>query len=186
MPDFNVWKKLKTIASNTSEASINMPPGSAPSSPVDGDVWGQSNGVWYRNGSTSQRVPRVTVTTTAPGSPADGDIWVDTSTPVWTAPTLLNSWVNFGSPYNNAGYMKDSLGFVVLRGIIKSGTLNAYAFTLPSGYRPTSGQHIFPQLSNNAIIRIDIDTSGNVIPAPYGTAGSNLYVALDGIRFPTF
>lgn len=60
---------------------------------------------------------------------------VDTS---WTAPTLLNSWINYGSSYQTAAYMKDRTGRVWLRGMIKNGTATTGTtiLTLPSGYRP--------------------------------------------------
>ena len=49
----------------------------------------------------------------------------------WVAPTLLNSWVNFGGDYEIAGYMVDSLGFVHLKGVVKSvaqGTEKLYEY----------------------------------------------------------
>lgn len=99
----------------------------------------------------------------------------------WIAPTFLNSWVNYGNPWANAGYMKDSLGFVHLRGIIKSGTINTTAFTLPAGYRPaTSNQdELFIVHSSGAIGRIDIKGDGTVLPV----AGNNSDVSLAGITF---
>lgn len=69
----------------------------------------------------------------------------------WQAPTLLNSWVNYGSTYATAGYMKDSLGFVHLKGAIKSGTTTAgtVIFTLPAGYRPAQDNY-YPGVSTTA------------------------------------
>jgi hypothetical protein len=68
----------------------------------------------------------------------DGDITIANTIlqQAFIAPTLLNSWVNFGSGYQEVGYMKDSMGFVHIRGMIKSGTLSANIFILPAGYRP--------------------------------------------------
>lgn len=46
-------KKIGLIASTTAEASLNVPHGTAPSSPVDGDVWTTSAGLYARvNGTT--------------------------------------------------------------------------------------------------------------------------------------
>jgi hypothetical protein len=56
--------------------------------------------------------------------------------PTWLAPSLVNSWANYGSGNQNAGYYKDTAGTVHLRGLIKSGASLSTAFTLPSGYRP--------------------------------------------------
>ena len=52
----------------------------------------------------------------------------------WIAPTLLNSWVNYSGSYNPAGYMKDVLGFVYLRGMIKTGSVGSLAFLFPFWY----------------------------------------------------
>lgn len=133
---------------------------------------------------------RVHVQSTAPSSPANGDLWVDTSTPTWIAPTLLNSWANYGGGYNNAGYMKDALGFVHLRGLIKNGNI-ATIFNLPSGYRPV-GQCLFFAPCNHTptppvSARIDIiPSTGAVDLVSYETLGNNAWVSLDGIMFATF
>ena len=81
----------------------------------------------------------------------------------WTAPTLLNSWVNYGSIYQTAGYFKDSEGVVHIRGVIKSGTTTAgtTVFVLPVGYRP-SAYEIYPVDGNGTFVSMLIDTSGNV------------------------
>jgi phage minor structural protein len=99
----------------------------------------------------------------------------------WIAPTLLNGWVNFGSGYETAGYYKDALGFIHLKGVIKSGTMGAAAFTLPVGYRP-SYKKMFIVPTAGGAGRVDVDTSGNVIVVNYGSA-TNGYVSLDGITF---
>jgi len=106
------------------------------------------------------------------GRPLAGD--------AYTAPTLLNSWANFGSGYNTAGYAKDPGGVVRLRGLISGGTATAgtVLFTLPVGYRPAA-RELFVVLSNNAIGRVDIETNGNVTIQ----IGSNVYLQLDGLTF---
>lgn len=97
---------------------------------------------------------------------------------VWQAPALVNSWVNYGSVFNNAGFTKDRSGVVRLRGLIKDGTVTASAFVLPVGYRPAQ-QHLFTVISNGTIGRVDIRADGEVVI----TAGSNVYVSLDNIAF---
>jgi hypothetical protein len=97
------------------------------------------------------------------------------------APTLLNSWVNYGSTFATAGYWKDSCGVVHIQGMIKSGTTTAGTvfFTLPSGYRPTADQ-IFPTESVSAYAGVTVDSSGNVS----ARAGcNNVYQTLNGISF---
>lgn len=54
----------------------------------------------------------------------------------WIAPTLINSWANFGSGFETAAYLKDPLGFVHLKGVITGGASTTVAFVLPAGYRP--------------------------------------------------
>lgn len=56
----------------------------------------------------------------------------------WIAPTLLNSWVNYGAGTAPAGYCKDQFGILHIRGYIKSGANNTTAFVLPEGYRPSA------------------------------------------------
>lgn len=96
----------------------------------------------------------------------------------WTAPSLLNSWANYGGAYNSAGYFKDSLGIVHLRGLVKDGTIGQSIFTLPAGYRPTANE-VLVTISNGAIGRIDIAADGNV----YATTGDNTWFSLDGVTF---
>jgi len=55
--------------------------------------------------------------------------------PGWIVPTLVNSWVNYSTTNSTVAYMKDTLGFVHLKGVVKSGT-SGTVFTLPVGYRP--------------------------------------------------
>lgn len=91
------------------------------------------------------------------------------------APAFLNSWTHFGSPYHNAAFWKDPLGFVHLRGVVKSGVVGSAAFTLPPGYRPP-GEIAHLVLSNGTTGRVDIQADGSVIPK---TPSSNLSVSLD-------
>lgn len=80
----------------------------------------------------------------------------------WTAPTLTNSWVNYGAPYQVAQYRRQG-GCVYLRGLIRSGTVATPAFTLPSGYRPsvTICRIVMANLNYG---RLDISSSGTVVP----------------------
>lgn len=98
----------------------------------------------------------------------------------WQTPTLLNSWVNFGGANTTAQYMKDEMGFVHLKGMIKTGTIGTVAFTLPAGYLPSSeGTSRFPAVSNDAFGQLGITTGGNVTPL----VGSSTWFALNGITF---
>jgi hypothetical protein len=100
----------------------------------------------------------------------------------WIAPTFQNSWVNYGESWNVAGYMKDSMGFVHLRGLVKSGTIGQCIFTLPAGYRPQYEELQIVQTSPDTFGRLDITTAGCVQP----TLGSNTWFSLDGITFRAY
>ena len=97
------------------------------------------------------------------------------------APTLLNSWVNFGAPFNSVGYYKDPFGIVHLRGMLKSGVAGSTMFNLPVGYRPQA-QEVFPSISGNTIGRVDVATFGDVIM----TFGASSFISLDGMTFKAY
>jgi hypothetical protein len=96
------------------------------------------------------------------------------------APVFKNAWVNFAAGEALAGYWRDPFGFVTLKGVIKTGTINTACFTLPPGYRPLEKQ-LVATISNGAIGRLDVTTAGAVIPV----SGNNAYFALNNISFPT-
>jgi hypothetical protein len=96
----------------------------------------------------------------------------------WTAPTLTNSWVNFGAPYETAGYRRDALGFVHLKGVVKSGTAGASIFTLPAGYRP-GAQTYGAGVNNGAGVNVEVHTDGTILQGGAGNAA----VGLSGITF---
>jgi hypothetical protein len=92
----------------------------------------------------------------------------------WIAPTLVNSWVTHVTP----GYLKDDMGFVHLKGAVKTGTVPSVAFTLPAGYRP-SVAIVMPITSNNAYGQLTIGTDGTVTV----NIGNTASVYLDGVTF---
>lgn len=96
-------------------------------------------------------------------------------------PTLLNSWVNYGSGYESASYWKDKCNVVHLGGLVKSGTIvdGTVIFTLPEGYRPRASEK-FITVSLNATCVVDIYASGNVTIRAGANAG---WLSLSGICF---
>ncbi len=99
----------------------------------------------------------------------------------WTNLTLQNSWVNYGTPFTTARYIKSADGIVSLSGLLRSGSTasDVVIATLPAGSRP-SGRTLYGIASGNvAMGRIDIDTSGNI----RYMAGGNAWISLDGIHF---
>jgi hypothetical protein len=103
------------------------------------------------------------------------------SSPAFIAPTLLNSWVNFGSGYSTAGYYKDKESVVHLKGLIKSGTTiqNTQLFVLPFGYHPSETLVFTVASGDGTFGRINITPLGYV----QFYSGTNTYLSLDGISF---
>lgn len=109
----------------------------------------------------------------------------DIASPTWTAPTLLNSWVNYGSDgagnnYSPAGYYKDQFGRVYLRGMIRSGTATSETvlFTLPTGFRP-GFRILFDTQSDSILGRVDVLPNGEVRIL----VGTTNWITLEGLSF---
>lgn len=94
-------------------------------------------------------------------------------------PAFVNSWVNYGAPYSNAGFIKRPDGWVELIGVIKSGTVGSAAWTLPPGYRPAASKAL-GTLSNGVFGRVDVGADGTVTPM---SPSNNASVVLDGLHF---
>lgn len=100
---------------------------------------------------------------------------------VWIAPSLENSWTNYGADHETAGYMKDSMGFVHLKGLVKNGT-SGVIFTLPVGYRPANNERpIYAVMSGATIGRCDVNGTTGAVTAtsPYSAS----WFSLSGITF---
>jgi len=101
----------------------------------------------------------------------------------WIAPTLQNGWVNFGNSdpsagtFDSAGYCKDSIGFVFLKGLLRAGT-GTTIFILPVGYRPSLRKIFISYGSSTGQIRIDILPTGVVLAGQI-----NITLSLEGIIF---
>jgi hypothetical protein len=100
----------------------------------------------------------------------------------WVAATLTNAWTNYGGIYEVAGYRKMADGTVMLRGLVKTGTVALAIFTLPVGYRP-AGASLWQQLANLGTCRMDVGSDGTVKVASYISPGTSALVSLSGIRF---
>jgi hypothetical protein len=68
----------------------------------------------------------------------------------WNAAALVNSWANFASTSMPAGYLRDSDGFVHLRGELNGGASDSDAFVLPVGFRPAYFTHQIVSAYDNA------------------------------------
>jgi hypothetical protein len=101
----------------------------------------------------------------------------------WTNPTFSNSWANYDSSettFYKAGYYKDAMGWVHLRGIVKDGTVGTGVamFTLPSGYRPSKAVR-FAVCSGNAYGSYFVNAAGECGLE----TGSNAFVFLENVTF---
>jgi len=95
----------------------------------------------------------------------------------WIAPTLLNSWADFGSGFANAGYFKDPLGLVHLQGEIIGGSSGSIAFVLPVGYRPGAFNNYAAVNGSGVMGYVQIGPTGNVeIITATGTAAQQSLV----------
>lgn len=111
----------------------------------------------------------MTETHTPPiGTDANGD---------WTAVTYENSWVDYDGT-RPVQYRLNGKGFVEMRGYCKNGTVNLDICTLPAGYRPEKGVHLYT-ISNNAYGQIRVFVTGEVRLQ----VGSNVWVGFNSITF---
>ena len=97
----------------------------------------------------------------------------------WIAPTLLNGWTNLGGSYPTAAYMKDSMGFVHLKGMVKGGVNSTIIFVLPVGYRPVDDLG-FAITATDAWGELSLNFVGNVVPLMGNPTG---FVSLNQIIF---
>lgn len=101
----------------------------------------------------------------------------------WIKVEFQNNWQDHGNIFNPCGYVKDEIGRVHLRGLIKLGDQESTIFTLPKDYRPKF-QEMFVVSTNqtnkiNGTTRIDVKPNGEVaLKRAYDN-----WVSLDGISF---
>jgi hypothetical protein len=94
-------------------------------------------------------------------------------------PSFLNGWQYYGSGAQ-PGFRKDSLGWVHLKGQLKSGSVPGTLFSLPAGYRPAEFSQ-FPAMSNNAYAVVDVNTTGDVVMSQGANAPPS--ASINGITF---
>lgn len=84
----------------------------------------------------------------------------------WMSPTLLNSWIDYGSGYAPMRYMKDRNNMVYIEGVIKNGTTTkgTQLFRLPVGYRPAKTRETVScsGASGVSVGIVDVDPDGYV------------------------
>ena len=93
----------------------------------------------------------------------------------WITPTLLNGWIENNPTATPVGYMKDSMGFVHLKGRLTGSS--SHAFVLPPGYRPNDVLN-FPANNNRSYGSIEVNGAGWVYPL-----GGETWISLSGTQF---
>jgi hypothetical protein len=94
-------------------------------------------------------------------------------------PPFQNTWHNFGGGYTTAGFFKDALGIVHLKGTISGPAGFPTAFTLPEGYRPA--ENLFLPAAGDTR-NFYLLTNGQVQPnCASGFASCN--AGMDGLAF---
>lgn len=97
--------------------------------------------------------------------------------------TYQNSWTTYATlDYATPGYSKEN-GRVTLQGLVSSGTVSTgttgVIATLPVGFRPRPGIHLYQIQSGGQLGRVDVDGSGTI----KAHTGSNAWFSLNGISF---
>lgn len=95
---------------------------------------------------------------------------------------LVNSWVDYGSTYQEPIIYKDSLGFVHMAGLIKNGTVNSVFYTLPEEYRPAKRIQFPAYQAGNRIGAIVITPDG-ACDTSFPSGGSNGFFSLNNVVF---
>ena len=130
--------------------------------------------------SATAAVHAASATTAGHAASADtlsaSEAWHEVGTP--GEPAFWNGWVNFPGS-NSAGFYKDRLGYVHLKGFVRFGAVPGNVFVLPAGYRPAK-QLILPTVADHAFASVLIGQGGQVSTQ----VGSNVWFSLDGIVFP--
>jgi len=108
-----------------------------------------------------------------------------------SASDFKNGWVNWkesAEGYGPAGYFRDSLGMVHLRGVVQDGIVGwgtGVIFTLPASYRPQYRSVHTVMSSPGEFGQLEVATNGDVIaafPDPFPAAKIRAF-SLDGVIF---
>jgi len=99
----------------------------------------------------------------------------------WTNLGLMNGWVAYGG-YSSPQYIKGSDSVVMVKGLIKSGTVadGTVVGCLPAGYRPKDRTLIQGGIANAKAVRWDIRQTDGCIEIYYG---DTTWSSLDAISF---
>ena len=137
---------------------------------------------YITNYSADFEVPADWVMVVRRNTDTDSYYWADgKETGVWVAPSLTNSWVNYGSGYQVARYKREG-GRVYCEGLIKSGNTSASWFVFPAGFRPAATL-IFLGHASGGIADIRVTAAGSFYCAGYFAGGTNADLSLSMVQF---
>jgi hypothetical protein len=94
---------------------------------------------------------------------------------------LKGGWVFYGSPHSTAQYAKGNDDIVIVKGLVKSGTITngTVVATLPPGYRPKE-KMLLTTVGNQHHTRVDVAPNGDITFEGTADAG---WTSLDPIIF---
>lgn len=100
--------------------------------------------------------------------PASSRASGSTCTTQWCTLTMQNSWVHYGGNYTTPQYTKGSDNLVIVKGLIRAGTVGANIATLPQGFCP-SKRLLMSAANSGGWGRIDI------VPGATPAAGCTIF-----------
>ncbi|MFI4990826.1 MAG: hypothetical protein ACHQHO_07930 [Solirubrobacterales bacterium] len=100
--------------------------------------------------------------------------------PAFTTATLGAGFTNLGLGYSEGGYMKDTLGYVHLRGTLSCPAGEHTAFTLPEGFRPAANLFLPLAVGTTGAGNLQVLVNGEVKTFLPGSASA---CGLDGLTF---
>jgi hypothetical protein len=125
---------------------------------------------------------------------AQGPSGSSASLGAWVQVSFGAGWSNYGNSFNPVQYMKDSQGWVFIRGLAQLSGSVAYSSTgpiittLPSGFRPAAWE-LFPIVIGGYATygqgpgRLQVQSDGGVVFTTTAFAATNPWVQLSGIQF---
>lgn len=171
--------RLGTIASTTTTAGFNLPQGTAPTSPVNGDIWTTSDGLWVQAGG-------VTIGPLGNGSLSNtllsGRIFVGSAGNVATGvavsgdATMSNAGALTVTKTNGVNFAASATTDTTNASNISSGTLNTARLPSPFTSGTISGNtSVFATTSGSLVSGHcpQFDASGNIIDSGAACGGGS-------------
>ena len=97
-------------------------------------------------------------------------------------PAFAGGWVNFGDPWEAAGFYKAGGGRVFLSGLLKNGNSGTgfTVFILPAGYRPAKQRRFICACGSFGTATIDVFPDGRIVPT---NVPNTAYLSLETVSF---